>query len=300
MSIYEDFLVDAIDLHCHIDLEFSETAFRKRAPEWEWLPQAEALGMRGVLLKSHWWPTAAVVPYVRKLYDGPVQTWSSVTLNPTSGGPEVWVVESAAALGARMVFQPTWSSRLDLENRGFHLRIAETFRTFDPSRLVGATFVDSSGQLTDAGQALLEYCHQHDLTLGTGHIAWEESIVFARRAQEMGFTRLVFNHPLSGTIKAPVEAARQMADLGAWVELCWTNISPGRVSPEAAVEWIREVGVGQVVVSTDYFRAANPIPPELFRLLLGTLFDAGLTPDEIRQVAAINPARALGLPEPGR
>jgi len=53
MGLYEEFLVDAIDLHCHIDIEFSETAFRKREPEWEWLPKAEALGMRGILLKSH-------------------------------------------------------------------------------------------------------------------------------------------------------------------------------------------------------------------------------------------------------
>ena len=67
VSIYEELLADAIDLHCHIDLEFSTSAFRKRAPEWEWLPQAEALGMRGVVLKSHWWPTAASVPYIREL-----------------------------------------------------------------------------------------------------------------------------------------------------------------------------------------------------------------------------------------
>jgi hypothetical protein len=55
MSQYDELLVGAIDLHCHVDLEFSARAFRKREPEWQWLPKAEALGMRGAVLKSHWY-----------------------------------------------------------------------------------------------------------------------------------------------------------------------------------------------------------------------------------------------------
>src|SRR3954468_6642349 len=99
MSIYEDFLLDAIALHCHIDLELSTAVFRKREPEWEWLPKAEAMGMRGVLLKSHWFPTAAVVPYIDRLYAGQTTLWSSSVLNPIAGGPELWAAGSAAAMG---------------------------------------------------------------------------------------------------------------------------------------------------------------------------------------------------------
>ncbi len=264
------------------------------------IPKAEAVGMRGVVLKSHWWPTAVSVPYIRQLYTGPVEIWSSVTLNPISGGPELWAVESAAAMGARVVFLPTWSTQLDLTSRGFHTRIADTYDTFDASRIVGARFLDDEGRLTASGCDLLRYCHQHDLTFGTGHISWQESVALAEEARVLGFQRLIFNHPLSATISAPKDAARRVGELGGWVELCWTNVAPGRVPPEAAVEWIHEVGVEHVVVSTDYFRAANPAPPDLFRLLLGTLYDAGLSAEEIRQVAVINPARAMGLPEPSR
>jgi hypothetical protein len=298
VSIYEELLADAIDLHCHIDLEFSTSAFRKRAPEWEWLPQAEALGIRGVVLKSHWWPTAASVPYIRELYRGRVELWSSVTLNPTAGGPEVWVVEAAAAMGARVVFLPTWSARRDLARGGFSVRIAEAYRTFDPAQVAGVGLVDASGQLEPRGQALLGACAERGLTLATGHLAWEESMALAEAAHALGFGRLIFSHPLAGFIDAPLEATQRIGRLGGWVELCWTNVAPGRMAPEAAVEWIRAVGVDHVVVATDYFRAANPVPPELLRLLLGTLYDAGLRADEIRRVAAVNPARALGLPDP--
>ena len=63
MTLYDDMMEGAIDVHCHIDFEFSAKE-RKREPEFLWLPKAEALGMRGVVLKSHWWPTINVVPYI--------------------------------------------------------------------------------------------------------------------------------------------------------------------------------------------------------------------------------------------
>ena len=63
MSLYDEMIEGGIDVHCHIDFEFSAKE-RKREPEFLWLPKAEAMGMRGVVLKSHWWPTINVVPYI--------------------------------------------------------------------------------------------------------------------------------------------------------------------------------------------------------------------------------------------
>ncbi|MBI4492506.1 MAG: amidohydrolase family protein [Chloroflexi bacterium] len=296
MSRYEEFLDGAIDLHCHIDLEFSPHVFRKREPEWEWLPKAEALGMRGVVLKSHWWPTVYAVPYLKQLYRGSVEVWPSIALNPVVGGVELWAVESAAAFGAKMVFLPTWSARNDLQGTGFHLRVAEAFETFRPERIQGVSFLDEDGGLTATGRELLDYCQRHDLTLATGHVSAQESLAFAQAARDLGYRRLVFSHPLSGSVHAPLAAAKRAAELGAWVELCWNAIMPGRMSPVAAVEWIREVGADHVVASTDYFRAPTPNPPELLRFLLGTLYDNALSVEEIRAIAVVNPARALGLP----
>ncbi len=36
MSGYDELLVGAIDLHCHVDLEFSARAFRKRESDRCW------------------------------------------------------------------------------------------------------------------------------------------------------------------------------------------------------------------------------------------------------------------------
>jgi hypothetical protein len=294
MTVYDELLQDAIDLHCHVDLEFSKTDLRKREPEWEWLPKAEKMGMRGVLLKSHWFPTAAVVPYIDRLYAGPTTLWSSTVLNPIAGGPELWAAESAAAMGARVIFLPTWGSCHDLDSGGgiilAHLK--RMYPTFDPRQIQGARFLDEQGKLTARGHELVELCHTKGLTLATGHVSWQEAMAFTRACHERKYDRLIFTHPM---VHTPIDALRQAAEWGAWIELCWTNIQPGRLDPSEAVKRVRAVGVNNVVVSTDYFRPAQPSPPELFRYCLGTLYDAGLNRDEIRTVAAHNPARALGL-----
>jgi hypothetical protein len=98
MSLYDEMIDGAIDVHCHIDLEFSAKE-QKREPEFQWLPKAEAMGMRGVVLKSHWWPTINVVPYILVSVQTKVSLWSSVTLNITAGGPNPCVIE--ACRGAR-------------------------------------------------------------------------------------------------------------------------------------------------------------------------------------------------------
>ncbi len=111
----------------------------------------------------------------------------------------------------------------------------------------------------------------------------------------MGFKRIVINHPLSAFIDAPIEMLRKAAELGAFVETCWNQLAPGRMDSPDLVKKLRAIGLGQVVASTDYFRPYSPIPPELFRMFLGMLYEGGLSRDEIKRVASINPARVMGL-----
>ena len=89
------------------------------------------------------------VHYIKQLYSGPVELWASVALNPVVGGVELWAAEAAAALGARVVFLPTWGSCRDLEERGFiHEQIQATYATFDPELIVGTPLLTEAGGLT--------------------------------------------------------------------------------------------------------------------------------------------------------
>src|SRR5438094_7925474 len=112
MTLYDDMMQGVIDVHCHIDFEFSAKE-RKREPESLWLPKAEAMGMRGVVLKSHWWPTINVVPYILATTPTKVALWSSIALNSIAGGLNPCVVRACADLGGKLDCLPTLRARHD-------------------------------------------------------------------------------------------------------------------------------------------------------------------------------------------
>jgi hypothetical protein len=286
---------DVIDVHCHIDFEFSAKE-RKREPEFLWLPKAEAMGMRGVVLKSHWWPTANVVPYILASVETKVALWSSVTLNITAGGPNACIVESCAELGSKMVFLPTWSARNDVERKGFSHRLKSYYTNHGQLENPNYYFLDAKGKLISRGHEILEACKAHDLTLGMGHVSWQESLAFIEAARNLKYShRLVVNHVQTHIIAMPLDAMKRAAEMGAFLEACWNALAPGRMDSPELVQQFREIGLQQVIASTDYFRPYSPNPAELFRMYLGMLHEGGLSKEEVRMVACDNPARAMGL-----
>jgi hypothetical protein len=295
-TVYDELLIGVVDVHCHVDFEFSATAFRKALPEWEWLPRAEKAGMRGVVLKSHLWPSVALAPFLSQLYPGTVEVATSITLNPTVGGLDPWAVEAAVQMGAKAVFLPTWGAVNDHVRGGFHRRLASAFEHFDPQRLSTLSITDEAGGLLDSAQEILRLAQQHELMLSTGHVSWEETLVLAREAQRIGFDRLLFGHPLSGSIGAPVEAVHEAASLGAYIEVCWPTISPGRHDPAEVVSLMKDVGPSRFVLTSDFFAGNQPSPSDLLRLLLGALYDHGLSQEEVQVAAARNPAALIGMP----
>jgi hypothetical protein len=88
---------------------------------------------------------------------------------------------------------------------------------------------------------------------------------------------------------------KRAAEMGAFLEACWNALAPGRMDSPDLVKQFREVGLRQIIASTDYFRPYSPNPAELFRMYLGMLHEGGLSQGEVNQVASINPARLMGL-----
>jgi hypothetical protein len=295
MSVYDEMIEGAIDVHCHIDFEFSAKE-RKREPEFLWLPKAEAMGIRGVVLKSHWWPTINVVPYILSTVETRVRLWSSVALNSTAGGPNPCIIESCAELGGKMVFLPTWSARNDVQRKGFSNRLKSYYKSHAQLDNPNYYFLDDKGKLMPLGYEIIECCKAHNLTLGMGHVSWQESLAFVEAARDMGYSqRIIVNHVQSHIIDMPLDAMQRAAGMGAFLETCWNALAPGRMDSPELVQQFREVGLQQIIVSTDYFRPYSPNPAELFRMFLGMLHEGGLSKDEVKQVACTNPARLMAL-----
>ena len=294
MTLYDDMVEGAIDVHCHIDLEFTAKE-RKREPEFQWLPKADAMGMRGVVLKSHWWPTVNVVPYILASVDTKISLWSSVALNITAGGPNPCVVEACAELGGKMVFLPTWSARNDVERKGFSSRMQSIYKNGATLENPQYYFLDDRGKLIARGREIIECCKSYGLTLGMGHVSWQESMAFIEAAHQMNFNRIVINHAQNFVIGAPLDALKRAGDLGAFTEVCWNILAPGRMDNTELVRQLRTIGLHQVIASTDYYRPYSPNPAELMRMFLGMLYEGGLSKEEIKLLACTNPARLMGL-----
>jgi hypothetical protein len=218
-----------------------------------------------------------------------------VALNITAGGPNPCVIEACAELGGKMVFLPTWSARNDIERKGFSHRLKSIYKNSEAMENPAYYFLDDRGKLIPRGREIIECCKAYNLTLGMGHVSWQESLAFIEAGRDMGFHRMVINHGQSPIIGAPVDALKKAADLGAFVEVCWNMLAPGRMDSTELVRQLRAIGLRQIVASTDYFRPYSPNPAELMRMFLGMLYEGGLTKEEVKIVACTNPARLMGM-----
>jgi hypothetical protein len=194
-----------------------------------------------------------------------------------------------------MVFLPTWSARNDVERHGFSHRIPSIYKHSAELENPQYYFLDDRGKLITRGREIIECCKEYDLTLGMGHVSWQESLAFIEAARDIGFKRIVINHAQNPLIGGPIDALRRAAEMGGFVEVVWNILAPGRMDSVELVRQLREIGLHQVIASTDYYRPYSPHPAELMRMFLGMLYEGGLTKEEIRLVAAVNPARLMGV-----
>jgi hypothetical protein len=86
---------------------------------------------------------------------------------------------------------------------------------------------------------------------------------------------------------------RQLADLGAIIEHCFTTYHTNKASWETVFANIRRVGIEQNMLSTDLGQATNPPVAEGFAMFAQKLLDAAFTKAEINAMAVSVPARLL-------
>lgn len=284
-------LQGAIDMHCHGYPEIT-LGVKARLNDVETLELAHNMGMRGIVFKSQMWPNIGQVYHLRQRVPD-VESFSSITLNSVVGGLSPWVVEAAARQGAKVVWLPTWSSIHKLGQDGF----SKFMKTWFPSMVFepGLSCVDSSGKLTAEVQTIIKLAKNMDLVLCTGHIHPNESLAIAQEAERIDFNRLVFTHPLSGSVGATLEKTKEMTKRGAYAELIALNIFYGNAL-DRMLEFITELGAEHCILSTDAFMEWIPPGPEFLRMFIGRLLISGIDEASITKMVRDNPAKLLGLP----
>lgn len=278
-------LEGVVDLHVHSAPDSGHRAI----DALEIARIARDAGMRALLLKNHYAPTAGLAYSVERAVPG-IRVFGGIALNASMGVNAIAVDHMARTTGGhgRVVWMPTFDSE------HYH-------RVFQPNP--NRIPISRDGVLLPSTLAVLDTIAQHGLMLATGHSSPEESLMLIRAAKDRGIDRILVTHPLPEPVSMSVELQQVAAGLGAMLEYpvgtALASNSQWKGSAEekfaAYVEAIREIGHEHVVISSDLGQSMNPIHTDGLSNFLGRLLEAGFSQPEIDRMSKTNPSWLLGL-----
>ena len=258
-----------------------------------------AHGMRGFVLKSHYVQTGERAQVVSKAVPG-FKAYGAITLNHSVGGLNPVAVELAGRSGCKMVWMPTVDAENETAGRvdgpsdklPFWAKIQRELSAegISPPPL---TVLDASGHLIEAARRCLERIKKHNMILATGHLGRREIFGLVRAAREMGIKKVLVTHAEFPSQSLTGDEQKELADLGAIIEHCFTTTYTKKAPWETAFANIRKTGVPRTLISTDLGQTINPPVAEGFAMFVQRLLDAGFSAEDIRTMAVSNPTRLL-------
>lgn len=280
MSNADRLMEGAMDIHVHFA---PDPKVERRGSAIDVAQQAKDMGMRGLVLKSHEYPTHPVA-YTASQAVPNITLIGGVALDFEVGGLNAMAVESSALMGGRMVWMPTYSARADRQRKGLD---------------DGICLLDDKGKLVSEVFAILELVKSHDMVLATGHISTEESMALVAEARNFGINRVVVTHATTMAFwnGMTVEDMKTLASMGAYIEHCLHVMMPltNRMAPRDLAETMSAIGLENCIVSSDFGQDYHPMPAEGLRMGVATLLQAGLEEVEVGLLVKDNPSRLLGI-----
>ena len=273
-------LSGAVDIHVH---SFPDDRPRS-IDAIEAARHARARGMRAIVLKNHYDPTAGLAYMVRKQVAG-LEVFGGVDLNLPVGGMNPAAVDHMAKVSGgygRLV----WMSTFDAENQ---VRVSKENRPF--------VSVSRNGELLQTTKDVIGAIARHQLALATGHVSAEEGLMLLREAKRQGVQHLVVTHAMNTPIEMTVAQMQEAAKLGAFIEFVGgtmlSNDAPARVDRFA--DAIRRIGPDRCILSSDLGQKGNPLPADGFGAFIVALKSRGFSDQDLDRMSKQNPAALLGL-----
>jgi hypothetical protein len=225
------------------------------------------------------------------------RVFGALTLNHSVGGLNPVAVEIAGRSGCKIVWMPTVDSANETAGRPgggseklpFWARIQRELAA-DGIVPPPLSVLDASGRVSDPTRRCLERIARHDMMLATGHLGRREIAALVGTAREMGVRKVIVTHAEFPSQQLTGEEQRELADLGAIIEHCFTTTYTGKAPWEATFANIRTAGVSRALISTDLGQTINPPVAEGFGMFAQRLLDAGFSTDEVRTMAVTIPA----------
>ncbi len=270
----------AVDIHVHSDPD----KVPRVLDGIEAARQAQTRGLRAIVLKSHFDPTAGLALLARKATPG-IEVFGGIDLNLPVGGMNVHAVEHMAQANGGFG-RVVWMSTFDAENQ---VRTGKATRPF--------VRVSQNGALLAETRAVIAAIAKHNLVLASGHVSAQEALLMFEEGRKLGVRGMVATHGMSTPTSLTVEQAKRAASLGVFVEFTGDTMQGpnARARVDRIAADIRSIGVEHAIVSSDLGKGGAEMPADGFATLLEALRQKGFSDQELDRLAKQNPARLLGL-----
>lgn len=270
-------LAGAIDMHAHSDPDGTPRSI----DAIDLARLAKSRGMRAIVLKNHYEPTASLAYIVRKEVAG-IEVFGGISLDLTVGGVNPaaveWMTKVKGGYG-RVVWMPTFDSEAQVKRQNQQRPFAR---------------VAIDGKLVPEAVQVISIAAKHNLVLETGHSAPSECLLLIREAKRQGVQYVMVTHALTnpgGPLS--ISEIQEAAKMGAYIELVYSPFNDAALKKD--VEAIRAAGAASVVISSDLGQPMNPLHPDGLLALYRGLIAHGISESEIEQMSKTNPAKLLGL-----
>jgi len=283
------------DLQVHVAPDVIE----RRTDDVDLAKDFLAHGLKGFVLKSHYIPTAERAKVVARAVPG-IKSYGAITLNHSVGGLNPVALEIAGRSGAKIVWFPTVDAANETAGRvdGPNTKLpfwAKIQRELSAEGISPAPLspIDSNGNLSEMTKRCLERIAKHNMILATGHLGRVEIFKLVLKAREMGVKKIVITHAEFPSQSLTGEEQKELADMGATIEHCFTTTYTNKARWEDLFANVRKTGVERTMLSTDLGQTINPPVAEGFALYAQRFLDAGFSVEEIHHMAATIPARLV-------
>ena len=274
-------LAGAIDIHVHS----APDSVERSIDSIDVAKLALARGMRAIVLKSHYEPTATMAFIVRKAVPG-IEVFGGIDLNLTVGGMNAAAVEHMTQVAGgwgRLV----WMSTFDAENQ---VRYSKETRPF--------VRVSKDGVLLPEVKDVIAVIAKHQLVLATGHVSPQEGLMLLREGRRQGVRHMVVTHAMQAPVLMKVDEMQQAAKEGAFVEFVAGSLATRGASArvDSYADAIRKIGPEFCILSSDLGQKGNALPPDGFGAFIDALRARGFTDAQLARMSKQNPAQILELP----
>ena len=270
-------LEGAIDMHAHA----APDGTPRKIDVLDLARVAKAAGMRAIVIKNHYEPTASLAYVVRKAVPG-IEVFGGISLDLTVGGVNPaaveWMTKVEGGYG-KVVWLPTFDSESQVKLTGDK-------RPFAP--------VTRDGKILPEVLAVIAIVAKHDLVLETGHTSPPESLLIIAQAKRQGVKHVLVTHAMASPGGSmTLDQMREAAKLGALLELVHGPLTDEQLRKEA--DAIRAIGAASFVLSSDLGQPPNPLHTDGLLALYKGLMAQGISAADIDLMSRKNPARLLGL-----